>query len=146
VEQFPCGEGYLDALGRVVYNFAVLEYSVVWVIELIAPGYMEAYRRGKKTAGEVAKDFRNNVDKLKDGPVKTKLESLSARFAQLAVDRNDLLHANPAATSNGDSHLIKAGATKFIAWGEPHVVATATRFQDAAIEVLAVFGEMGGYP
>jgi hypothetical protein len=45
---------------------------------------------------------------------------------------------------NGGSHLIKADATKFIAWDEPHVVATATRFQDAAIEVLAVFGEMGG--
>jgi hypothetical protein len=146
MDRFPCGEAYLRALGRAVYNFSVLEYSVVWVIELIEPGYMKTYQVGKKTAGTVARDFKENIKKLPSGPIRAKLEGLTARFRQLAIDRNDLLHANPAAIPNGDSHLIKANTTRFIAWAEPHVVATATKFQDAAIDVLAVFGEMGGQP
>ncbi len=146
MNRFPCGEGYLRALGRAVYTFSVLEYSVAWVIELIEPGYMQKYRSEKKTAGTVAIDFKSNVTRLPNGPVRSRLELLSTTFTELARDRNDLLHANPAALPNGDAHLIKADTSKFIAWGEPHVVATATKFQDAAIEVLAVFGKMGGQP
>jgi hypothetical protein len=146
VDRFPCGEDYLRALGRAVFNFSVLEYAVVWVIELIEPGYMQTYRAGKKTAGTVAADFKDKINRLPGGSVRTKLDRLSVSFKQITIDRNDLLHANPAAMPNGDSHLIKADATKFIAWGEAHVVATATKFQDAAIDVLAVFGEMGGQP
>jgi hypothetical protein len=31
--RFPCDEQYIEALGRAVYNFAMLEYHIAHIIE-----------------------------------------------------------------------------------------------------------------
>lgn len=141
MEQFPCDEAYLHALGRAVFNYSVLEYSIAHLLELLRPGYLNEYRRIKhpKTAGAVAADFRTMVASLTDRKLKADLEPLSVRFDELFVMRNDLLHANPASDPDRISLLIKSSTAKFIAWAPDFVQETATKFEALAIDILAIY-------
>jgi hypothetical protein len=43
-----CDPEYIEALGRAVYNFAVLEISVVWIMEHFKQGYLGEYGSQEK--------------------------------------------------------------------------------------------------
>ena len=147
MDRFPCDDEYLRTLGRALYNFSVLEYAVLWIIETIEPGYMQKYRKEGLSAGQIATQFISSTASVQDTALRVKLSLMAARFQSLKNSRNDLLHANPAAWPSGDSVLIRADNKKqiFITWAPRHVVEIATKFQDLAIELLDVFyAEMGG--
>jgi len=52
MDRYPCDPKYIEALGRAVYNFAVLEYNVACIIERLGSGYLvdEYISEEKKTA------------------------------------------------------------------------------------------------
>jgi len=53
-------DGYVEALGRATYAFAVLEWNAVSCCERMEPGYMHKPGRAKskkRTAGEIAEDL-----------------------------------------------------------------------------------------
>jgi hypothetical protein len=116
-DEWPkCDPEYLKALGRAVYNFAVLEITVVWIIERFRRGYFSEYAGAKnKTAGIVAKDFAEVARQVKMGAAEAELAknfpdaqqakrhaaeaeltAISKTFSDLKERRNKLLHANPA--------------------------------------------------
>ena len=96
-DQWPeCDPEYIKALGRAVYNFAVLEISVVWIIERFEPGYFQKYTSKKRTAGTVAQDFANVIARAQGHGAAAELSDINKKFADLKNKRDKLLHANPA--------------------------------------------------
>jgi hypothetical protein len=91
-----CDPEYIEALGRAVYNFAVLEISVVWIVEHFKPGYLGEYGAQEKTAGTLAGEFTEVTQLTKGHAAVADLTANSESFALLKERRNKLLHANPA--------------------------------------------------
>jgi hypothetical protein len=96
-DQWPeCDPEYIKALGRAVYNFAVLEISVVWIMEHFKPGYLGEYGSQEKTAGTLAREFTEVTRHEKGHAAAAELTANSKSFGDLKERRNKLLHANPA--------------------------------------------------
>lgn len=53
----PVKDDYAEALGRVAYAFATLEWQVVWCSEKIKPGSLRRFVGEELTAGKIAKRF-----------------------------------------------------------------------------------------
>jgi hypothetical protein len=137
VNRFPCGARYIEALGRAVYNFALLEYAVVHTAERIERGYLNKYTAERKTAGLVACDFAKIIAMAAQGhPAAGKLTEISSTFAELVERRNKLLHANPATLADGTQALIYQ--TTGACWELDTVTAAAQAFEDAAVKTLDV--------
>ena len=53
--RIPVEARYVQSLGQAVYNFAYLEWGVIWSLEKLVPGYIR--RSEKQTAGAMASEF-----------------------------------------------------------------------------------------
>jgi hypothetical protein len=96
-EEWPeCDPEYIKALGRAVFNFAVLESFVVWIIARFNSSYLSECTSNEKTAGHVARDFADVVRGAKGHTADAELTALSKIFSDLKERRNKLLHGNPA--------------------------------------------------
>ena len=42
--RIPVEQSYLSAVGRATYNFAYLEWGIVWIVEKLRPGYLNKVR------------------------------------------------------------------------------------------------------
>jgi hypothetical protein len=140
----PCDPEYIEALGHAVYNFAWLEYNVVWVVELLEPSYWGEYVSKAKSAGDVAKDLERAIhDRAKGHVAEAELRDISKTFSDLKVRRNKLLHATPIVASDGRRlhHLAQD-----IAWGVDKVRQASTDFAAAAESAQAVFRKLCTHP
>ena len=54
--RIPADPGYLQALGRAVYNFTYFEWGVIWTIARLADDGFRSVPKGK-SAGEIATAF-----------------------------------------------------------------------------------------
>jgi len=111
-----------------VFNFAVLEYNVVWIIERrLKPGYLQEYASPGKTAGMVAQDLARWA---KGSAEEAQLIALHSTFVGLKDLRNQLLHGNPAAAPSGEPQLwhFEIGL-----WDFERVQQAARDFEDAAL-------------
>lgn len=107
-ERIPAEDRYLRALGRATYNFAYLEWGVVWLTETLEPGFLKKVR--KLTAGQISEYFRHVVDRLPESdPDKPALSALSSSFSTLVEDRNRLMHGNPFTAPGGEQRLLYDG-------------------------------------
>lgn len=135
----PVAEGDLLALGRATYTFARLEWQVVWCMEKLTPGYVR--QLGRKTAGNIADDFKKAVGVLTDPNLRAQLTPPADDFKRLVGERNGILHGKPGTASDGAQLLFRDGA----AW-------TTTRLEDAADEFAGCervlngifYGALGG--
>jgi hypothetical protein len=59
----PYESGYVSAIGRAIYIFAIYEWNVVHALEKLRPGFLNKWRFAKKpmTAGKVGKKFKTAV-------------------------------------------------------------------------------------
>src|SRR5689334_8743479 len=101
----PVDDPYLIALGRAVYCFATLEWTVVHCVQKIGmqghnPNSSRHYIEtvSAKTAGQIAIDFNSAAVGITNAALRTAVQPLSDRFRALVHRRNDLLHANPGST------------------------------------------------
>jgi hypothetical protein len=64
----PYDSGYVAAIGRAIYIFAIYEWNVVHTIERLRPGFLHRWRFAKNpmTAGTVGKKFKNAVGESSD--------------------------------------------------------------------------------
>lgn len=107
-ERIPVDDDYLRALGRATYNFAYLEWGLVWLTETVESGFLNEVR--KPTAGQIANRFSQAVGGLADDdPNKLALQSLASSFTQLVEDRNRLMHGNPFTVEGGKQCLLYDG-------------------------------------
>lgn len=104
----PAKGRYLTELGRATYNFAYLEWGIVWLTETLEPGFLR--RAHKMTAGEIAQGFVKAVARLPaTEPDLPELTELAASFPGLVQERNRLIHGNPVTADNGEQRLLYSG-------------------------------------
>lgn len=107
-ERIPAAEDYLRALGRATYNFAYLEWGVIWLTETLQSGFLR--KASTMTAGQIAECFSKAVKMLDDtDPDKIRLRTLASDFIQIVADRNSLMHGNPHTAQTGEQRLLYEG-------------------------------------
>jgi hypothetical protein len=80
---------WLRALGQAVLYFSFVEAAVVAIIGSLvptAPSYMEKALDGRKTTGQVGKDFKTSIDNLPEGHLRFELEQLVTGLSQQWAD------------------------------------------------------------
>lgn len=107
-ERIPVDKKYIQALGRAAYNFAYLEWGIIWLAETIDAGFINRSR--KWTAGHLALKFSNVADNIDESESdKARIVDLSKEFNHLAKERNKLLHGNPFTGAGGEQRLQHRG-------------------------------------
>lgn len=101
----PVKIDYVEALGRATYTFATLEWQVVWCAEKIQPNSIRKIVDAEMTAGKIAKLFNDVVRNMPKSTNREELKSLAARFKELVVVRNNILHGKPCTGPNGEPRL-----------------------------------------
>ncbi len=144
----PADDAYVALLGRAVYNFAYLEWAVIYTIETLTPGYLNKYTGTAKpiTSGAVADTFGKEVlGRTNLSPdLKAKLVACADRFTRLVTDRNRLIHGHPYTAEDENQQLSYQGRLPSTSWSISEVEAIAHEFDDAACEMNDVFHQLRG--
>ena len=136
----PVDDSYAVLVGKAVYVFAYYEWSIIWIIEFLQPGFVSRYSRGNPmTSGQVREELRAVIDNPGTNftkVTKAELEFSCTGFEKLIVKRNALIHAHPCSDTDG-SHILtyQAKTTKPLPdmkWPKQEVEATTAEFDTAA--------------
>lgn len=132
-ERIPVDDQYLRALGRAAYNFAYLEWGIVWLAECINAGFLNEVRY--LTAGQIATRFEEAVVKLRDEhPDRVVLQLLALSFGELVDERNRLMHGNPHTAAGGEQRLLYDGKHGRIDWTAQLIDGFSDQTATASIE------------
>lgn len=124
----PIDSEYSQALGEAVFTFSILEWNAVWVCERIQPGALSELN--PKTAGAISKRLIALSQSLDDSEGKARLLDGASRFADLVVDRNNLLHGRPGTDqADGMARLFRAGQP----WTVQQISEVADKFSECSI-------------
>lgn len=134
-ESIPARDQYLRELGRATYNFAYLEWGIVWLTETLEPGFLSISQT--LTAGQLAQKFTDAVERVpaSDGD-QPELADLARNFRELVKERNRLIHGNPFTAESGEQRLLYSGKHGRKDWTEELI----QRFSD----VTATLGSRAG--
>lgn len=142
----PAERAYTDLLGRAVYNFAYLEWAVIYTVETLSPGYLAKYTGASRPipSGQVATSFREQVSAHLDLPaqLRSHLDACASRFTKLVDDRNRLVHAHPYTAEGGVQQLGYQGRLPPALWPLSDLEATAYEFDSAACEMNSAFHQL----
>jgi hypothetical protein len=149
--ELECDPDYVQALGRAIYNFSVLEHAVIRVVRTLSQGYglnlptpgkRGARRARPKTAGQIACDF---IKELKGAPpnLVPLMQPIASEFRQLVNERNALLHAYPFELPDGSMGLLKADHREFALWPKEQILKLAAEFHRAAETALDLIARHG---
>ena len=93
-EHIRVADDYLHTLGRAIYNFAYLEWGIVWLAETVEPGFLTD--ASQLTAGQIARRFSESIERLPSTVQdKDQLRAVAASFRELLPARDGLVHGNP---------------------------------------------------
>jgi hypothetical protein len=121
---------YAAALGRAVYTFSYLEWSVVWLTETLSPDFLS--RVGGMTAGTIAREFETLASASTDADA-GELQSLADTFSALVLERNGLVHGVPYTSAAGDQRLQHVGKSGRRDWSLEAIHSVTDKFEAAAI-------------
>ncbi len=96
---------YVEALGRAAYTFALLEWQVVWCLEIIRPNDIYKVVGEEMTAGKIGKRFQDAACNMPKSPEREQLQNLASEFLQLVHVRNKIMHGKPCTSPKGDQRL-----------------------------------------
>ena len=136
----PVDDAYATLIGKTVYVFAYYEWTIIWIIERLCPGFVRQYSRGNPmSSGCVLERLRRAKDSPATsfgGATRQELEECVARFEALVTKRNALIHAHPATDVDGAQVLVyQSKATRPLPdmkWSHKDVVAVLAEFDQAA--------------
>ena len=136
----PVDDSYAALVGKAVYVFAYYEWAIIWIIELLQPGFVGRYSRGKPmTSGQVKSALQAVIDNSAISfakVTKQELETCCAAFEKLIVKRNALIHAHPCTDTDGAQILgYQTKTTKPLPdmkWTKQEVEAIVAEFDNAA--------------
>lgn len=111
----PFDDNYVKLVGTVVYLFSYYEWTIIYILERLQPGFVAEYTREHKhgmTSGMVRERFRTAVEEYAEdrGVEKRALECCWFVFAELIPKRNALLHAHPITGDDGAQILNYQGS------------------------------------
>ena len=132
-ERIPAADEYLRALGRAAYNFAYLEWGIIWLTKTLQPSFLQD--ASSKTAGQIAKCFSKAAERLDDTQSsKFRLRKLASDFAEIVDDRNSLMHGKPHTDQTGEQRLLYTGRHGRQDWTIELMTEFSSRLEAAAIE------------
>lgn len=117
-------EPYLTEIGRAVFKFASLEWTVVWCSEKAQPGAM-AWAHDR-TAGQIADRFLAIAKNSPPTDYRNVWIALAEDFHRLSKRRNILFHSVPETGPTGEQRLSK----NWIPWTFADVVQIGKEFAD----------------
>jgi hypothetical protein len=136
----PVDDAYAALVGKAVYVFAYYEWTIIWIVELMQNGFVNAYSRGAPmTSGAVRQKLQalindSSTDFTKIS--KTELQACCDEFESLIVRRNALIHAHPCTDSDGSQILsYQSKTTKPLPdmhWPSSEVEAIVSKIDHAA--------------
>ena len=107
--RIPVDGEYAALLGKAVYVFAYYEWTIIWIIEFLEPGFVKEYSRETiMTSGTVERRFERAIDNtnvILDDATKDELRDCLSNFSDLVTKRNALIHAHPVTDSDGSQIL-----------------------------------------
>ena len=105
----PFDSDYVALLGTAVYLFAYYEWIIIYIIEMLDPGFVGTYSRGKPlTSGCVARRFRDAIlaaSGTRPPDVREALDACAVEFKGLIDRRNALIHAHPITDTDSSQIL-----------------------------------------
>ena len=104
----PFDSHYVQLVGTAVYLFSYYEWSIIYIIERLNPGFVSEYCREKKiTSGGVCKQLKKELDKDAGSHDVDRLALCSCHddFKSLIDKRNALIHAHPITDITGEQIL-----------------------------------------
>lgn len=127
----PYDPGYIAAIGRAIYIFAIYEWKVVHTIEKLRPGFLNEWRYSNPpmTAGTIARRFEETLS------VTSKPKEAVKAFKELAAERNELVHAHVYSEPDGRQQLIYQGKDKTRTWSVGEIDDLSHRFEKSSITV-----------
>ena len=106
--RIPFDPEYIRLVGTAVYVFSYYEWTIIYIIERLSPGFVSEYSREKKmTSGHVKK----RLDALSKDPGAREVDAdalvrCSTDFSSLVPRRNALIHAHPITDSPSGDQLL----------------------------------------
>jgi hypothetical protein len=128
---------YLLALGRAVYNFAYLEWGIIWTIVKLSADGFDCVPKGKP-AHVIARAFSAAIKNAKpplSAQLRHQLVKVDESYRAAIKRRNKLFHAHPFTAQDGGQRL-GGGA---IEWPLKEIDSAAMEFEETAISCVAVF-------
>ena len=100
----PFDENYVKLLGETIYLFSYYEWTIIYLVEQLQPGFVRKYSREKTmTSGGILKKFKIALEQTSndfDGN-KAALQDCFNEFDRLIPKRNALVHAHPITDIDG---------------------------------------------
>lgn len=115
--RIPHDERYTACLGKAVYVFSYYEWTLIYIIERLKPGFVHEFARGERyfTSGTL----KRRLDEVLSGQAPNLEEDLIAElrtchdeFHALVPKRNALVHAHPITDAGGDQILLYQANTE----------------------------------
>ena len=106
--QIPLDPEYTRLVGTAVYAFSYYEWTIIYIIERLSPGFVSEYSRQKRmTSGHVEK----RLEALSKDPGARDVDTdalvrCSTDFSSLVPRRNALIHAHPITDSPSGDQLL----------------------------------------
>ena len=129
--RIPVADDVVAAFGRAMYNFAYLEWNIVWLAEKIQPGYI----RGKRITWDIGGKFSALVNRhTQHHHDHIHLKNLAEEFVTLVKERHALAHGNPHTAEGGKQRLLYDREGVRRDWSIEAMLNSAKDFEDAAIK------------
>jgi len=136
----PVDDSYAALVGKAVYVFAYYEWTIIWIIESLQPGFVGRYSRGNPMVSSKVKD---ELQAVIGNPATSfalvtsgELQHCCTEFERLIVKRNALIHAHPCTDTDGSQILAyQTKTTKPLPdmkWPRLEVEAIVREFDNAA--------------
>ena len=142
----PYDSGYIAAIGRAIYIFAIYEWNVVHTMERLRPGFLNKWRFAKSpiAAGTVAKKFKNAVSESSNlaRPLASNLKEAARAFIELADERNELVHAHVYSEADGRQQLIYQDKDGTRTWSVAEIDDLGHRFENSSIALRDLMKEI----
>ena len=147
----PLDDDYTALVGKAVYVFSYYEWTIIYIIEALSPGFVSEYSREHSlTSGAVCGRLRKLVD---DGAKPEtsdagELETCLDEFSSLIPRRNALIHAHPITNQPDGAQILNfQGPTSHLIsdmkWDSGAVETFIRDVDNAAVRAGALFDQLG---
>ena len=148
--RIPVDDTYAAFVGKAVYVFAYYEWTIIYIIDYLFPGYVQEYSRGNpQTSGTVKDKLRSAISSLPANFQRASVSDLTAacdEFENLIIKRNALIHAHPATDNDGSQILnYQTKVTKPLPdmkWPKTEVESIIAAFDAAAVRAGVVLDKL----
>jgi hypothetical protein len=141
----PYDSGYIAAIGRTIYIFAIYEWNVIHTVEKLRPGFLDKWKfaQNPMTARTVGRKFTNAVNESSDWarPSTLKLKEAAQTFLEFVEERNQLVHSHVYSEPDGSQQLIYQGKDKMRTWSLAEIDDLAHRFENSSIALRDLLKE-----